>query len=195
MNTNEKIQQYIADNSKLEKHRPYVGMSNIGDCPRVIFRAYKQGINIDYKAHQNAFRGYRIEAIAKEILIGAGIMKPGSERELVAAFDSRYRGHTDGEVDRNQLVEIKSKRKDKFDMVLSEQRLPNREYHQVQSYIHYGGYSTALVFCICPETFDTTTLVIKENFNAQLLNEVKAKAILTSIDNDAEPACTCGRCK
>lgn len=190
----EKLEKYITDNSKLDQQRPYIGMSSIADCNRKIVLAYYNGITIDKKAHLNSYRGYSMERIAKEILTGAGIMKPGSERELYAVYNELLRGHTDGEAVTGELIEIKSKSKEKFDAILASGKLSYRDFCQVQTYMHFGGYNSAIVFILCPETFDTHTMRIYKHPATIATLVQKADVILHHIDNKTVPLCTCRKC-
>jgi hypothetical protein len=187
------IEQYITEHSGLDKRRDYVGMSGIANCPRVIVDMFYKGVRTDYRDHLNAFRGYRIEKIAKEILIGAGIMKPNSEREL-AEFNDLVKGHTDGESVNGELIEIKSKKKEVFDQILASNKLPYRDFMQVQAYMHFGNYKMAIVFIICPETFETHTIRITPNDGAQRKLIYTLDRVIECINNKIYPACTCGRC-
>lgn len=188
------IQKYIQQHSGLEQKRPYIGMSAIGDCSRRIILTYRNGITTDFKAHLNAFRGYRMEAIAKDILIGSGIMKPSSEAAL-QIFSMMVQGHTDGETVDGQLIEIKSKRKDKFDEILYTGKLPIRDYHQVQCYMQYGGYTQAKVFVLCPETFDSHILTIHRNDTVIKRIVKKLELLVNAVNTGTIPDCECGKCK
>lgn len=189
------VENWITNNSGLEKRRTYIGLSSVGDCSRRIVLAYYNGINTDYAQHRNAIRGYTMEAKAKQILIGAGILKANSERELQAVYSPLVKGHTEGETHAGELVEIKSMSKEKFDKVLAEGKLPYRNYRQVQAYMQHGGYKTALVFVICTETFECQLLRIQKNATAVAQIHEKLEKILLHIDNKTLPQCDCGRCK
>ncbi len=195
MNANQMIADYIRDNSKLDQHRPYIGMSNAGNCPLAIYRAYTNGITLNDKAFRNSFRGYKMEETAKQILIGSGIMKPNSERHLQAVNQPLIQGNTDGETVHGDLLEIKSMSLDKFNAVVADNKLPNREYRQVQAYMHYGYYQKALVFVICPETFDTHTLWVTPN--RYVIDQIVKNfaTVLAAIQINKAPTCTCSRCK
>lgn len=184
---------YIEQHSKLDKHRKYIGMSSAGDCPRRIMLNYRNGVNTDYISHLTSFRGYKLESIAKEILIGSGLMKPGSERELLA-FDGLVKGHTDGETVSGELLEIKSKNKKNFDQILSNGKIPHRDFMQVQSYMLFGNYSIAKVVVMCSETFETQTFTIHSHAGVQASLREKFRRLSTRINEEELPTCECKHC-
>lgn len=192
---NKAIDNYISQNSGFDTKRVYLGMSSVGDCQRKQVQAFLNGMVPDMKTHRMAMRGYRMEKIANEILIGSGIMKPDSQRVLYAPFDKRLEGHTDGESVNGELIEIKSKIQRKFDEIVATGRLTSREFNQIQCYMKYGDYKEAIVFIICPESFDTYTLRMHAYKHIQDRIEEKALRVLEFIDKKVLPPCECGRCK
>lgn len=181
--------------SGFEAHRNYLGMSQIADCPRQLFLRYRQGIKIDDGGHRNAYRGYLIEGEMKKILCRIGVMKENSERKLVARWDARYQGHTDGETVEGRLLEIKSLAKYKYDQVKESRKLSTKHYFQIQTYMKHGNYRGCDTVLICPETFEIMELPVQPNYKVQNDLDSKAKDLLMHIDADRLPACQCGRCE
>lgn len=189
------ITDYIRKHSGLEGNRNYLGMSQIADCPVQLYLRYKQGIKVDDAGHRNAYRGYMMENEIKKILQRTGVMKPLSERALIAPWDERYQGHTDGETVEGNLLEIKTMSKMRFDQLKESKRMPTKHYFQVQTYLKYGGYGSAAdVVIAVPETFDFMVLNVAQNYKVQNDLEEKAKNVLMHIDAGRVPACECGRC-
>lgn len=197
--------QYIRDHSGLEQHRPYLGMSQIGRCPRLIYNWFFNGKGTPTdRAHLNCLSGYMYEAKVREILEGAGVAMvrygPKSDhppRELVAPFDARFVGHIDGETVDGQLLEIKSMDRDGFGVLVRTRQLPLPYYMQVQAYLRYGDYRRALVAVVERDAFDLWFVDVKRNEMAGEQIEWKAKQILGAIDakDPAWLTCECGRCR
>lgn len=195
MSLEDQIRQFVHANSGLEAHRRYLGMSGIADCPRAQWTRYMNGVETGDNNHRNAYRGYLLEKDIKQILISIGFMKPESERELLAEFDSRFRGHTEGEDVSGGLIEVKTMSKVKYDAVVSERRLAYRHYRQVQAYMKYGNYTKCTAVIRCTETFEFHVMVVQPNYAIMAELEQKAKMILACIDESREPPCTCNRCR
>jgi hypothetical protein len=192
------LNELMADLSKhsgLEDRR-YLGMSSIGQCPRVQYnRMVGNRPPPSLAEHLLCYRGYLIEGDVKKRLERIGVFKPGSERELVSDFDTRFIGHTDGEVYAHELLEIKSMNEQRFDEVLRTMRVPQYVYAQAQLYMHYGPYHVAQVVCVNVQTFAHCVVTIQYNLKQANALIVTAKQILSAVDAKAPPTCTCGRCK
>lgn len=173
--------------------RGYLGMSQIAKCPRYL---YNQLVNGCAKPGLQSMRyfheGYVHEADILERARLAGVAVKNHNRELVAPFDERFRGHIDGEVD-GDLVEIKSVAADRFDSVL-EHGAFFEHMDQCQMYMRYGGYERALIVY---KNRDTGVLYVydmhKSEAHGRRLEE-KARQVLAAVDEHILPACTCGRC-
>lgn len=194
MNVLPLIKDYIRRHSGLDAHRHYLGMSSIADCPVQLYLRYKQGMVVDDAGHRNAYRGYLFEREVKKILVGIGFMKPHSERELIAPFDARYKGHTDGESVEGNLSEIKSVSKEKFEIIKDSKKLFTKHYFQTQIYMKHGNYEASDVTIVVPETFEFMMLRVRPNYKVQNDLEEKAKSVLMHIDANRLPLCACGRC-
>lgn len=185
------ITDYVRENSRFERRRPYLSMSHIADCPVEQYRYFVYGQIPNEMTHRMAFLGYKYEEILREILTQTGVLKPIS-RELVADFNPLFKGHIDGETQDGDLLEIKSVSAKKFEMAL---RGPLRKHVlQVQCYLHFGGYRHAELIYVSREDFAHKVFHITyRQAQAELLVE-KAKRVLYAIDVQEEPDCECGRC-
>ncbi|HZQ06056.1 MAG TPA: hypothetical protein VFD70_05710 [Anaerolineae bacterium] len=209
---NELVTQAIRETSGLVTHRPYLGMSQIARCSRQLYFDFVEGREHQSdRAHQNCKRGYLIEGEFKTMLAAMGVIRVvtgfpaqdhetgallyGCEREIIAPFDSRFRGHTDGETVDGDLLEIKSMTQEKFEKALQLNRIDVAHYWQVQAYMRYGEYSTAIVEYVSSETFDHHAFRIAINPRLGAEMEAKAKAILAAIDTHNAPRCECGKCQ
>ncbi len=191
----DRVTEVIRKHSNLDHHRPYLGMSGIGQCPLRIYRNFIGGVNFDDAAHRKSYQGYMYETHIKTILAEAELFRPASEREIVAAFDSRFCGHTDGSDLYGDLVEIKSMNRTKYEKVQTSGRLLYDHYWQVQCYMQYGGYRKANVWIVNTETFELQRIIVNGDRKVWQAIDEKAKGILQSIDTEVEPACTCNHCQ
>ena len=197
MNTEEmlvRINDGLRRRSRFETDRTYLGMSTIGRCPRVLYFNFVNGISPTMDAHRMAHVGYLFEGDAKERLTLDGIYQPARVAEIVAPFDSRFRGHPDGETADGDLAEIKSLSDEAYVRLIQTGRLKSDSYYQIQTYLLYGPWTNAVVFAINRDTFQHYVLSVSKDTRAGQKMEHKAKAVLAAIDARRPPACECGRC-
>lgn len=188
---------YISENSGFEPDRDYLGMSNIGKCPREIYNLYFETIKPTPEMHRNSFRGYMYEREIITGLINKRLLEnfPGEETFIIAPFDDRFKGHVDGRFVTGELLEIKSVSKRKYEHISNKNRLPYYNYMQIQCYMKYGHFPSCFCVIVCTETTEINVLEIKPNSHVQQEVEAKAKMLLRCIDNRNFPDCTCGKCK
>jgi hypothetical protein len=208
---NQLVAKAIRQTSGLEAQRAHLGMSQIARCSRQLYFDFVAGrTHLSDRAHQTCKRGYLIEGEFKTMLAAMGILRVahgfpvldsetdaemfGSEREIVAPFDSRFRGHTDGETVDGDLLEIKSMTQEKFELAVKLNRIEVAHYYQVQAYLRYGGYPYALVEYVSSGTFDHWAFRIALNPRVGDEIEAKAKRVLAAIDSRTPPRCECGKC-
>jgi len=187
---------HLRANSGLEQHREYLGMSAIADCPRVLYDRFVDGRSEPSdRDHLMCYVGYLFQADVTKRMTELGLFRPNSERELVAEFDSRFVGHTDGELVTGQLLEIKSTDEVGFDKVKETQWLKFAHYRQVITYMRYGGYKQAIILYVARESF--RHLALRVIYNQRLAEELEEKAryVLSAIDKGEPPTCTCRRCE
>lgn len=190
-----KLLTHLRTNSGWEQHRPYLGMSAIADCPRVLYDRFMKGrAEPSDRDHLQCYVGYLFQADVIARLTKLELYRPNSERELVADFDARFVGHTDGEFVTGQLCEIKSIGELGFDQVKESGRPKFSHSRQVTAYMRYGAYKQAIIIYVARESF--RHLALKVNYNLQLADELEEKArfVLSAIDKGEPPACTCKRC-
>ncbi len=192
----------IRQDSGLEPYRPYLGMSQIAKCPLQLYRELADArprFQSD-SDHQNCLRGYMYEARLIQLLTAAGIYRSfgppnnNSVRELVADWDDRFRGHTDGETVDGELIEFKSMAHEKFEQCVKGNRVLFYHYAQVQCYLHYGGYSAANIVYVSTATFDYHAFRIVPSARTIRDMEDKARRVLAAVDSRVQPVCECGKC-
>lgn len=191
-----KLLLHLRANSGWEQKRNYLGMSNIADCPRALFDRFFHGRpDPTERDHLMCYAGYLFQADVTRRLIEIGLYRPSSERELVAEFDPRFIGHTDGELVTGQLLEIKSTDEKGFDKINETHRCKAAHYRQVMAYMRYGGYKQTVIIYVARESF--RHLAVRVNYNQALAEELEEKAryVLSAIDKEERPECVCRRCE
>jgi len=187
----DKIREYIRDNSGYDVHRNYLGMSGINRCSRRLYDAYFNPSEPTEEAYRNCYLGYLWEWETRNILSDLRIYMPDSERELIASFDARFVGHTDGETTDGRLLEIKSVNLRGMDRIKEENRLKPDHYAQVQVYMRYGNYSQALVVIVCRDSLEFQFINLARDVKTGERLERKAQMILGAIDARRRPRCDC----
>lgn len=188
------IDQYITRHSRFEEHRDYLGMSQLNKCPRILYTEFTLGIVADPLAHRMAYAGYEQETNILVMLVGTKVAR-AVQRELVAPFDHRFRGHIDAETMDGDLLEFKSTSMHRWKKVIEDNRPLFSHAVQVQMYMLYGGYKRSFVVYRNRETYEHIVFEVKPDARMQHRYEDKAKSILAAIDKVKQPECECGRCK
>lgn len=191
--------QNLRHESGLEKHRPYLGMSGIGNCSRQQYRRYVDGQpNPGDQQHWYCWTGYLHENALVELLpFDQPVAKPG---EIIAGYDERFRGHVDYVLG-SDLIEIKSVGWDKFQRV--QQSGPTEaNVAQVQMYLRHGGFDHCILIYIARDVphreFDHLPFWTFDIYPDPALADTldaKARRILAAIDAGEIPPCDCGWCR
>ncbi len=193
--------------SGLEQHRPYLGMSGISQCPRLLYNQFTNGRGYQpIQDHWHCREGYKEQAEALEML---GAINPKGV-EVIAEWDARYKGHTDWETPDGDLVEIKSVYWDKFMDIVERRRAERQHYEQVQAYLRHGVWKLAHICYkardVPQEQWRGDTIatcggipvwIVSVGLNREVADRLDAKArmILGAIDRGVAPDCVCGRCR
>lgn len=182
--------------SGFEPHRKYLGMSQIGFCPLDVYRKLTRGRygEMGEDSARRYLRGSLFEAEAIRRLTDAGIYRPDSRHQVVADFDGRFLGHTDGDTVDGDLIEIKSCRQEDFEWIEGNHKPLPYHFAQIQMYIRYGNYRHALAVYVSTETYKYFILDIYPASRVQDAMIARAKSILAAYDGGPLPECTCGRC-
>ncbi len=190
-----RLLEWTVAHSGAEK-RGYLGMSSIGECPRELYRRMVENGQRDWsiEMHLNCYSGYLFERDVRARLQAIGAYAPVSEREIVADFDPRFRGHCDGELMDGRLLEIKSTVQANLDGIMASRRIPRRHFEQVQMYLHHGHYPAAVVVYVARDTGQMYVAEIRPAKEVvRNLNE-KARRVLECVDRAEMPECECGKC-
>jgi hypothetical protein len=192
-----KIMQYLRLHSGLEVRRSYLGISQVVKCPRLAYRGFTEGTDLDDYHHRMCYAGYLFE---RDVLQRMREMRiavlPGlNRREVVAPDDDRLRGHIDGLTAWGDLLEIKSVTTSKFALVCQQDRALHEHNDQVQLYMRYGGWKFCWMVYVCRETLEHKVIRVRyDEVKAKIL-EQKALLILAAIDRGEMPKCECGYCE
>ena len=186
----QRLVRYTIENSGHESARDYLGMSQIYRDEDELVAMMSSGVQWRPEArdHLRLYCGYLFEDDIKERLVRAGLCteKGAAEREVVATFDERFRGHLDGVIKDGSLLEIKSTFEDKLDRIRRDRRLPRAHYEQLQMYLFHGGFAergkTGFVVYVAR---DTGSLYVREvrpsDHVIEKLND-KAVRVLSRVD-------------
>lgn len=191
MNLQTQLIEYTIHHPRLEPHRDYLGLSGIGDCPRVLYDKYmRQAGNAEHAPDRALYfyMGYAMEDDIVARLKAVGDYQPGIELSL---YNGLVKGHTDGSIN-GELLEVKS-------VALAEHlpkdgRLPRRVYWQVQAYLFYGGFHRAQVVYVARE--NGQMVVIDCEANPAMGGKIakKVAGLVRAVKDGRRPACECGRC-
>jgi hypothetical protein len=188
--------------SGLEQRRDYLGMSQIGRCPRELYRLMLNEKMTGERDHWFCWLGYLYESAIVELL-GGEPMWQGIE--VVAEFDERFRGHVDYQLDRGgvlwDLVEIKSTSYARLQSIIKAQAPVPFHVAQVQAYMRHGYWERAFLVYVARDApgrdWRGMPIWVFELGNDPRIGAAldrKARTVLAAVDAGVAPACTCGRC-
>lgn len=180
---------YIARESRHVDDRGYIGLSGIGDCPRVIYDRYFAGDHVGHQALIKHAWAYNFEGIMIEYLIKMGLYRRAS---AISLYDGLVQGHPDGEI-AGELLEIKTI--ESADHLPIPPRLPNRAFYQVQSYMHYGHYDRVHVLYIARDTGHIRVIGSIYSSNIGKRIEAKIARLVQAVQTSIRPPCECRRCQ
>lgn len=182
--------------SMFEPGRKYLGMSGIHGCPLRLYRELLHGRygQVGERSTLRSLRGNLYEQVTILRLTEAGIYQPASKREVIADFDSRFRGHTDGQTVEGDLVEIKSTNHEDFGRIIESRKPMPAHFAQCQMYMRFGTFQHGLLVYVSTETYEHYVLDVYPASRIQEELIAKAHAILDAVDGGPQPQCTCGRC-
>ncbi len=181
---------YTVKHSGHETRRAYIGLSGVGDCPRLIYDRFCFGEQSPSVAdHLKFCISYDREAALVERLKRIGVYSPG---ETISLYGGLVQGHTDGLIDGRDILEIKTI--PASDFFPTDRKLPRRIWWQVQGYMHFLHR-------------DYTHVVYEARSNGEIFEVIaayhpamgeqighKVAVLAEAVETRVRPACTCGRC-
>jgi hypothetical protein len=183
----DRLTRWSCANSGRDERRGYIGLSGISDCPRVIYERFFNHIPISPREALRTRLSYEIEESIKNRLRAMGIYGEGKEIKLHGGL---AQGHTKGEID-GDLLEIATVPLEEY---LPEDMVPTRKYWQIQSYLHYGGYTDAQVIYFARNSGDFKILNIAPNHSIIEKIERKVELVVRTVKEHKAPKCQCGKC-
>jgi hypothetical protein len=193
------IDEHMAKVSGLDVKREYLGISAIGKCSRQVVREYLHGKSgISMRDHRMCYGGYMFEADLRNRLADMGFKITKVGFEVVADFDSRLRGHIDGEIAfsfQSDLLEVKSLKRSKFENVKQTHMPLPEHFAQVQLYMKYGSWNRCWIVYMDRESLEHQVVKVGYLHTQAIKFEMKAQRMLAHIDSGTLPECECRRCK
>ena len=190
----EKLRSHLRFVSKLDKRRDYVGISNIGKCPRQAYKDLVHGFTDTDFAHQMSYAGYLYEQDAIARMMATGFLRNTRPQEVVCPKNPIIRGHIDGESTLGDLIEIKTVTKQKFKILQFHGRPLHEHVDQVQLYMRYGGWLNCIMIYICRETFEHKVFDVRYDLIWAETLEEKMLDLAEAVRTMQPPACTCEKC-
>lgn len=112
--------------------RACIGLSQIGESETDLVRGYFLGVERQVSEHLKFRLSFEMEDKLIERLGDMGVYSPGEE---ISLFGGLVQGHTDGVIERSDILEIKTV---PLESHLPENgRVSSKIYWQVQAYMHY----------------------------------------------------------
>jgi len=192
---NEILKEKVEATCRYEAKRNYLSMSKIAECSKKLTLELINGTKPDYNIKARCWLGYHFEDIIAQWLIKKKILLPESRGIEISTFEGKFKGHIDGHTDMMRLIEIKSLSEIKFQKLLSDIKVPTKNFFQTQTYMYNSRFKEATIIYVCRETMQFET----RSFNrvdkiGQRMNE-KALRILDALNNMKIPDCDCGYCQ
>lgn len=142
------LRQVTAEHCGHEERKGVLGMSNLHLRVEEILERYRNGYHPDEEQKLKLFQGTqseigmrgRLEIVCKKLGLVWG------EPRVLSAYDGWLTGHTDGDIDGETAVEIKTvPNAEILFRMKSERRVPYKVVSQVNAYCLWGGYKDGLV--------------------------------------------------
>jgi hypothetical protein len=178
-----------------EDRSAYLGMSGIARCPRVLY--YGMTIPGRPPLGDTALRllaGNEWERLIIARLTAMQVLDTDRSLEVVARFDSRFRGHLDAVIKDGTLLEIKSTVQEDLERIVTQRSPKSHHLKQVSMYLEHGNFARGIILYVARDTGHLFALNVPRIENLiQQLND-KARRVLAAVDACVPPACECGQC-
>lgn len=169
--------------------RPYIGLSEIGDCNRVIYDRFLNGSRSTISERLKHSFAYNVEDVLLKRLDDLGVYSKCPE---ITLHDGLVRGHPDGMVG-GDLLEIKSIEREQW--FPEPRRLPNRAFYQVQAYLHFLKLRYGHVVYVARDTGAIRVIGCTHSIEIGRRIEARLDLLVNAVRQHARPDCSCGRCK
>lgn len=190
-NFENKLIEWSVRNSGYDEHRDYIGLSTIGDCPRLIYHRYFNRTGISTEGHLKTRYNYEVEENIKNRLRQIGAYSPGKE---ISIHNGLVKGHTDGEIS-GCLLEIKTVPQTKYLPTNYSIGISEKIYWQIQAYMLYGQYAVTLMIYFARDYGQFRIFAFAPDKSVQSKIDQKINRLIGAIRDRKVPSCECGRCE
>ncbi len=181
--------EWSAANSGYDEHRPYIGLSGIGDCSLLIWRRFFNHTGASTESRLKTRYSYEIEKNLQERLKAMGIYSPGKE---ISLYDGLVQGHTDGEINKD-LLEIATV--PLTEHIPRSDEIPRKKFWQSQAYMLYGHYDRSIIIYFAR---DYGVFKVFKVFRHRVMGDrimSKVDALVEFVQEKVPPPCECGKCR
>ncbi len=189
-NLQQAIVNFTAQTSGWDERRPYIGLSVIGDCERIIYNRFFFGEHRpDVGRLLTTKLSYEMEAALIARLTAIGVYSPA---EPIILYGGQVQGHLDGIVDGSDILEIKT--------VAMEEHFPEnnivsrRIFWQIQSYMHFSTMKCTQVVYLARSTGSIHVVGVRYQERIGREVESKVRRLVDAVRDRKAPGCTCGKC-
>ena len=152
------IESYIKKYSQFDPSRNYLGLSGLGHCPKNLYDKFFKGNTFNEQTFRDSYRGYHQEFDIIQMLQITGFARQEKPAEIVlpnapSLYGISVKGHPDAVAFNGAVIEVKAPKREKFDRILKEKKLPMDWFSQGQAYMFYGGYKYCYFVIRCCETY------------------------------------------
>lgn len=188
----DRLVRHTIEHSGHDTDRTYLGMSQIDrredDLVREMVTGERWRPTDDQ--HLMLHLGRVFEASVQDRLWDLGLLVENSEeRELVAGFDERFRGHIDGEIlDRAhgerepECFDVKCISQFELQKRTSERRARDKDFAQMQMYVHHGGYERGHIIYVSRESGQIYVHEVRPVRSLIDALNAKARRVLAAVD-------------
>ena len=183
--------------------RDYLGMSQIGRCPRGTASELIGGRPpLSPRASRYCHEGLLHEADVLHRLDVIGLGSQGQDRQFeVSLLGGRFLGHVDDILTTKEVVEVKSVSPFHYERIVAREMIFTRAAarDQVQAYLHALAQTTrkAGACYIIWKNRSTGDLWVEYQEYVPVAGDCltrKAESILAAVDGGPLPECECGKC-
>lgn len=183
--------------SGYEQHRPYIGLSGIGNCPAEVYDRFTQGQTQSVGEHLKTRLAYELEYALVVRLREMGLYQVARPISLHGGL---VQGHLDGLIchaGQTDVLEIKT-------VPLAENipdreaQVPRRVYWQVQAYLHYArrqlnlNCGQALVVYLARDCGLVGVRQVRYSPERGAEIEGRVRNLVAAAQERIRPACVCG---
>jgi hypothetical protein len=173
--------------------RNRLGLSSMAGCDQEVYDQARNGRVMSEEEHLRTRLSFELQEAIVNRLRKMGIY---GEPEEINLYGGTVMGHTDGTVHwrgETALLEIKTVAQTSHFPLPG--RLPGKVYLQVQAYMHYLGYRSAVVIYLSRATGEVGVYHVRYSQSTGKNLEDKVVRLREAWESGHRPDCTCGVCR